>query len=211
MPVADRLRHLAGLEIFRGLPGRRRDRGFDQRNVGDAAFAVRAGADQACERRVGRKQRAEHVGGLHARPHRHLARRAGDRQHAGKRLDDQVDAGAAAVRPGLAEARHRRVDDLRIDRLQMPGAEPHFLQRAGPVGLQEHVGLRGELAHDLLRLRRFQVEHEAALVAVERGEAHALAVPDRRRGAAHVAAGRLDLDDVGAHVGRAACRTTDRR
>ena len=56
-----------------------------------------------------------------------------------------------------------------------------------------------------------QVEHQAALVAVERGEAHALAVADRRRGAAHVAARRLDLDHVGAHVGeqRAAQRAGD--
>ena len=142
VPVAHRLRHLAGFEIFRRLPGRRRDRGLDQRNVGDAAFAVPRRADEARQRRVGRKQRAEHVGGLHARPHRHLARLAGHRQHAGERLDDQIDAGAPPVRPGLAEARHRRVDDLRIDRLQLLGAEPHLLQRARPVGLDEHVGLR---------------------------------------------------------------------
>ena len=47
VPVAHRLRHLAGFEIFRRLPGRRRDRGLDQRNVGDAAFAVSRRADEA--------------------------------------------------------------------------------------------------------------------------------------------------------------------
>jgi hypothetical protein len=104
--IAERLRHLAGLEIFRRFPCRRRDRGFDQRHVGDASFAVARGAHQAGERGIGRKQRAEHVGGLHAWPHRHLAGRACDRQHAGERLDDQIDAGARAIRTGLTEAGH---------------------------------------------------------------------------------------------------------
>src|SRR5262249_40201416 len=60
----------------------------------------------------------------------------------------------------------------------------------------------GELAQDIDRLGPLEIEHEAALVAVERDEAHALAVADRRRGAAHVALRRLDLDHIGAHVGK---------
>src|SRR5262249_55306960 len=43
-------------------------------------------------------------------------------------------------------------------------------------------------------LRPLEIEHEAALVAVERDEAHALAVADRGRGAAHVALRRFGLD-----------------
>ena len=201
VPVAERLRHLAGLEIFGRLPGRRRDRRLDQRDVGNPPLALARRAHQPRQGRIGGEQRAEHVGGLQARSHRHLARLAGHRQRARERLDDQIDAGAAPIRPGLAEARHRGVDDARIGRLHLRGAEPELVERARPVRLQEHVGLRRQLEQDLDRFRPLEVEHQAALVAVERDEAHALVVADRRRGAAHVALRRLDLDDVGAHVG----------
>ena len=91
------------------------------------------------------------------------------------------------------------------------GAEPELVERARPVRLQKHVRFCRELAQDLDCLGLLEIEHQAALVAVERDEAHALAVADRRRGAAHVALRRLDLDDVGAHVGeqRAGERTGD--
>jgi hypothetical protein len=61
--------------------------------------------------------------------------------------------------------------------------------------------ISGELEQDLDRLRLLEIEHQAALVAIERDEAHALVVADRRRRAAHVALRRLDLDHVGPHVG----------
>ena len=67
VPVAHRLRHLAGLEIFRRLPGRRRDRGFHQRDVGDAAFAVARGADEA-RRAWRRSQTARRTRRPSARP-----------------------------------------------------------------------------------------------------------------------------------------------
>ena len=46
VPVAHRLRHVSGFEIFRSLPGRRSNRRLDQRYVGDAAFAVAGRADE---------------------------------------------------------------------------------------------------------------------------------------------------------------------
>ena len=78
---------------------------------------------------------------------------------------------------------------------------PSFVQRARPVGFEQHVRLRRELEQDIGRLRPLEVEHQAAFVAVERDEADAFAVADRRRRPRHVAFRRLDLDDVGAHVG----------
>ena len=200
MPVAQRLRRIAGLEIFRGLPGGGGDRGLDQRDVGDASLAVARRAHEAGERGIGREQCAEHVGGLHARPHRHLAGFSRHRKRARERLDDQIDAGAPPVRPGLAEARHGGINDARVHGLYLRSAQPELVERARPVRLQEHVRLGRELAQDLDRLRPLEIEHEAALVAVERDEAHALVVADRRRRAPHVALRRLDLDDVGAHV-----------
>ena len=57
----------------------------------------------------------------------------------------------------------------------------------------------------------FEVEHDAALVAVERHERHALATHMRRQVTAQVAAGGFDLDDIGAHVseGHSASRAGD--
>src|SRR4029077_4146085 len=64
---------------------------------------------------------------------------------------------------------------------------------------------------DLDRLWPLEIEHETALVAVERDKAHALVVADRRRRTTHVALRRFDLDHVGAHVGeqRAGKRACD--
>ncbi len=211
MAVAERLRGLAGLQIFRRFPRRRRDCGLDQRDVGDATFAVACRADKAGERGIGRKQCAEHVRRLYARPHRHLAGLAGDGQDAGERLDDQVDSSAPPLRSALPKARHRGVDDARIDLLHLRGTEAELVERARPRRLQEYVRLRRKLEQDIDRLRPLEIEHQAALVAVERGEAHALALADRRCGAAHVALRRLDLDDIRAHVGeqRAGERPSD--
>jgi hypothetical protein len=139
MAVAHRLRHLAGFEIFRRLPGGCGDRRLHQRNVGDAAFAGPSSAEQARERCVRREQGAEHISGLHPRPHRHLARLAGHRQNAGKRLDNEIDAGAPPVRSGLAEARNRGVDQLRVDLFQVFGSELEFFERIRPMSFQKNV------------------------------------------------------------------------
>ncbi len=106
VPVAERLRNITGGEIFGGLPRRRRDRGLDQRDIGDASLAVARGADQTRQRRVGRKQRAEDIRGLQPGPRRHLVGLAGHGERARERLDDEIDAGAPPVRAALPEARH---------------------------------------------------------------------------------------------------------
>ena len=95
------------------------------------------------------------------------------------------------------------MDEARIDLAQILVGKlqaPH--RRRTGVG-EEDVGAGAELQQRLARRRLLQVEHEAALVAVElqieRAHVRALC---RRAGAAHqVAASGLDLDHVGAVVG----------
>ncbi len=89
-----------------------------------------------------------------------------------------------------------------LHRLHVGGPEPELVERARPVRPRNTSDFARELAAgSRCASWPLEIEHEAALVAVERDKAHALAVADRRRGAAHVALQRLDLDHVGAHVG----------
>src|SRR3989454_5761197 len=67
------------------------------------------------------------------------ARRAHDAAHA---LRDQVVAAAIRVRPRLAEARDRAVDEARVDLAQRLPIHPEAPGHAGPVILDEHVRRR---------------------------------------------------------------------
>ena len=73
-----------------------------------------------------------------------------------------------------------------------------------PVVLDQHIGLGDEPLENVLGARIFQVERDAALVAVHHHEGHRLAVDIRRPHAARVVATRdfLDLHDVRTHVGQ---------
>src|SRR5207244_10954045 len=123
------------------------------------------------------------------------------RKRTRKCFEYDMDACATPVGSALAEARYRRVDDARIDGFDVRGAEAELVERTRPVRLEHHVRYARELEQDLDRLRSLEIEHEAAFVAIERDEAHALAVAARRRRAPHVALRRFDLEHVGAHVG----------
>ncbi len=93
----------------------------------------------------------------------------------------------------------------------MGATEPELLQRARAVGFDKDVGLRRKLEQNFYRFRPLEIEHEAALVAVERHEADAFAIADWRRRPAHIAFRRLDFDNIRPHVGkqRSAQRTGD--
>ena len=75
--------------------------------------------------------------------------------------------GAVAVRPALPEPRDAGIDEARVERLQrgVVDAEPGLDVR--PVVLDQDVGAAHQLAEDLDPLRRFEVERQAALVAVQ--------------------------------------------
>jgi hypothetical protein len=70
------------------------------------------------------------------------------------------------------------------------------------IVVDEHVGAGAKPQQRRPRRRLFQIEHHAALVAVElqKQRAHA-GVLLRAAGAHQIAARRLDLDDVGAVIG----------
>ena len=77
------------------------------------------------------------------------------------------------------------------------------IHHARTVALHEHVGRVDDAQQQLTPEIGFQVEGDAALVAVDGVEKRALPI-DHRWSRAHViaAAGLFDLDHIGAHVGQ---------
>ena len=139
---------------------------------------------------------AHHVDHGRARAQRPAwrSRHVGEPAH---HLRDLVQRGAVRVGPGQ-EPLERHVDQPRVDLGHGLGSEPELRHGAGPEVLGQDIGRGDELARDRHALRRFQVERDRALVAVEcRKEACAGADQTPRI----VAVGRrLDLDHVGAEV-----------
>jgi hypothetical protein len=103
----------------------------------------------------------------------------------------------------LAEAEGADIDDVRIHLLQRLVIQPEALHRLRPHVVDQRVGRLRQLQERFLAGRALQVQHDAALVAVQveeqRTGARATAGSD---GTQHVAARRLHLDDVGAQVGQ---------
>ncbi len=86
--------------------------------------------------------------------------------------------------------------------------QPKLFHEAGPEVLDQYVALSGKLGGGSAPFLRRDVEDDAFLVAVERAKE-----PDAKpwQIAGLVAAGRLDLDDLGPQIGQdhAACRPHD--
>src|SRR5438552_2330428 len=72
----------------------------------------------------GGRQRAERVAQREAGASRAFVLMPGDRHDAGHRLQFAVEGGGAALRPVLAEAGHRAIDQARVDLAQRLIAEP---------------------------------------------------------------------------------------
>src|SRR5690606_6777168 len=107
------------------------------------------------------------VGDRHARLDRRSARRAGHAHHTGETLGDEVVAGSLRVRPVGPEAGDAGVDDRWSDLAQRLVVDPQPGGDAGPVVLDDDVGLGDEVEEVLLVGGVTQVEDDAALVAVE--------------------------------------------
>ena len=73
-------------------------------------------------------------------------------------------------------------------------ADTETVGDAGPVVLDHHVGVADQLQRPFQAVARLEVERDRALPSVPRREGG--------MGSRRVAAGRLDLDDVGALVGK---------
>ena len=140
----------------------------------------------------------DRVADLHRRP----VGKPGEVHDARLALDDQVVARPARLRPRLAEARDRAVDEPGIQRVDGLPAEAEPRERAGPEVLDQHVRAREELPEDRLPRLRLEVERDALLPAVDAHEVGRLAAGEGGPGAGVVPLARLlDLDHLGAHVG----------
>ena len=215
MRIAPALGRLAAGEVVGVHVGQHGDLHVEQRHVDVLAFA----------RAVPVRERGEHGhGGVHAGHqirdgHAGLLRTAagqvvalaGQAHEAAHALHDEVIAGAGGVRTGLAEARDGAVDEVWLHGLDRCVVEPVFRELADLVVLEHHIGVRGELADDVLALGRADVDRDRALVAVGGqvvgGLGGVLAgfvlEPRRAPGARVVAgAGTLHFDDVGAKIGK---------
>ena len=127
---------------------------------------------------------------------------AGDAHDAALALHDHVVGGILGVRAGVAEARGRGVDQLGILLVQSVPAVAQLLHRAGAEVLDHDVGLLEQLLEDLAVGVALEVEGDAFLAAVDRGEIGRLAVDEGTVGTGVVATlGRFDLDHPGAHLG----------
>ena len=119
----------------------------------------------------------------------------------------QVGRLEITVGAGLSERRYRGVHQAGRVRGQAFVAQTQRIHVARRGGLQHYVGGDGELAQRGRALRRVDVQRYAALVGVEVEPVQAAAgaglAADERADVAHgVAAGRFNLDDVGAQVGQ---------
>jgi hypothetical protein len=69
--------------------------------------------------------------------------------------------------------------------------------------MDQHIGVPRQAEQDVARGGGLQVQHKAALAAVDRGEVGALPVrPERRPEAVFIAARAFPLDHVGAEIGQ---------
>ena len=157
------------------------------------------------------QRRADHAERVQARRavrevERRVARHVGSRPHAGLGdrdggLDQVVEGAQRRIAAALAEAEGADIDDARVHLPHRFVVEPEALHRLRPHVVDQRVGRLRELQQRLLAFRALQVQHDAALVAVQVEEQRAGArAPAGTGGAQHVAAGRLHLDHVGTEV-----------
>src|SRR5207253_4294243 len=146
---------------------------------------------------------------LHRAGARLAVHMAGNAHQTAHRLEDRIIAGARRVRPGLAEAGHRTIDDAGIDGADLFVVEAVALEIADLVVLHEDVAGFGELADDRLAFGLGDVDGDRLLVAVgAKIERVVVVLPAigidqvrRAKGARIVAGARpFDLDHLGAEI-----------
>ena len=123
-------------------------------------------------------------------------------------LDGKVVAGIRGVGAVLPIAGDRAVDQARVGRLQARVVQAIFGELADLVVLQQHIGLRSQLAHQRRAFSRGDIDGDGAFAAVGadvvRGHAVGGVAPPRWAPGACVVTdlGALDLDHIGAVVGQ---------
>ncbi len=192
---------VAVVQIARRLEIHHGDLGMQQRGVDPLALAGLFAFQQRGQDAQRGIQAGAGIGDRQAGAHRPLAGQAGDRHQSAHALDDLVEARPARVGAGLAESGDAGEDQPGVDPAQrfIVDAQPLLDVRA-PV-LDHHVGLGRKAPEHFKTLRRFQVEGQRALVAVQVLEVAAPAV-GREHGFVGIdARRRLYPDHVSAEVG----------
>src|SRR5690606_39669374 len=102
----------------------------------------------------------------------------------------------------LAIAGNARVNQLRVFLAHLCGANAPFFQRTWAEVFNHHIGLLDQLLDQFNAAFAFQVEGDGFLVATETAPPErGAAVVEFAPAANRVAAGRLDLDHLGAEIG----------
>ena len=186
--------------VGRDLGGQRSNARFKQRGFYfeplSGAVALMQGGQYA-----GRKMDACHNvhnrrPGLHRRPGR-IARCAHD---AGQGLNNGVKRGVGAVRAGLAIARARRVNNARVDPLQVLIAQPQLVHGPGGKVLDDNIGVCHKLFEQFFAAFGFEIERDALFIRVEhhKGITLLFGVRNGKNTACALTVGtRLDLNDLG--------------
>jgi len=117
-----------------------------------------------------------------------------------------VAGGEIAIRAGLSEGRNRTQHERGILAMKRRPSETHLVERAGRVALDYHVGRSRQLKQNFAAARIAEIESERAFVEIVEPEKQAaIAMRDVVEEGADatrvVAVRRLNLDNVGAHVG----------
>src|SRR5690606_14632198 len=93
------------------------------------------------------------------------------------------------------------VDQAWVDPVDGLEVETQALGHAGAEVLDQHVGVPDQCHQPVQAVRRLQVEHDAVLVAVVRGELGGVLTTGPFPAPHRVAGGRLDLGHLGTEVG----------
>ena len=141
---------------------------------------------------------------------RRAVRHAGQVHEAAHALRHQVVAGALGVRPVLAEAGDRAIDQPRAFGAQALVVEPELGEPADLEVLDQDVGFGRQLLDDALAFLAFEVDFDRALAAIGGMEIGRADMAGRRRlqrregPTTRIVTGALalDLDDVGAKIGQ---------
>ncbi|CPM74670.1 Uncharacterised protein [Bordetella pertussis] len=202
MRVAGARGHPAAVEVVRRVRMQQRQRAVVQRDVQELAQAAALALLQGQQHGDGRVQAGHHVHDRQAHPRGRAVGLAVDAHQPAHGLGAGVVARQAAQRAVGAEAADAAMHQARKGLAQRVVAQPPLLQRAGLEILHQHVGVGQQAAQQLLAGKLRQVQRHATLVAVDADEVGGGLAGERRPPAARlVAAGRFDLQHVGAVVG----------
>src|SRR4030095_14261183 len=87
----------------------------------------------------GRPHASDHIRDRHAVADTTAARLAGDADHAALRLRDEIQGRAVSIRPRLAKARYRAVNNARVAHTCLVIGNAQLVESPDAVVLQDHV------------------------------------------------------------------------